>query len=447
MDTSKNPHELETQKVSKLLWKYAVPAVLGTLSMSLYNIVDRIFIGQGVGAYAISGLALTFPIVTIIQAFGTLVGVGASARISIVLGMKDKAWAEKILGNSLVLTLFFWSLLTIFGLLYLDPILLAFGGSEETLPYAREYLRILIPASIFNNFCFSFSNIIRASGSPYDSMKVILIGVVLNVILDPIFIFGFDMGIQGAAYATLISMSVGGFFALRHFMLPSSLLHFRLSAMKLEPKIIRNIIVIGMSPFLMNLAASIVNVFMNQELFQYGGDLAIGAYGIINSYGAFFVMFVIGISQGMQPIVGYNYGAKKLKRMKDTLKLAIKISMGITTFGGIVCVLFPKFLAMVFSSDLELNRITAEGMRYIFLIFPLIGFQIAIANFFQSISKAWLSIMMSLLRQVVFLLPCLYLFSSQWGLLGVWIAAPVSDFMSVCVAAYVLWTQKKVFYR
>ena len=343
--------KLERDKIGSLLLHYSVPAIVGMVVASLYNIVDRVFIGQGVGPLAISGLALTFPLMTLIAAIGTLVGVGASARLSIVLGMKDIKWARNILGNAFILTFVLSAVFITIAMIYLPEILVAFGGSEQTIPYAIDYLKIVIPGSVLTNVSYSFSGMMRASGYPQKSMYTILIGVVLNVILDPIFIFGFGLGIQGAAIATVISMFVSAVFVMSHFFNPKHVVHFEKGCMHLRGYIIRNITSIGMAPFLMNVAACGVNIIMNHQLVRQGGDLAIGAYGILNSYAILIVMSVMGLCQGMQPIVGYNYGAQKYKRMKDTLLLTLRVGTLIMVIGFVVCELFPGLLVSAFTSD------------------------------------------------------------------------------------------------
>ncbi|HJB84607.1 MAG TPA: MATE family efflux transporter [Candidatus Alistipes merdigallinarum] len=444
--TDKNTARLGTERISRLLLDYSIPAVIGTVMTSLYNIVDRVFIGQGVGPIAISGLALTFPLMTLITAVGTLIGVGAMARISIVLGMKDEKWARNILGNAFFLTFALSVLLTCGSMLFIDKILYAFGGSEQTIPYARSYLMIVIPGSIFVNLSYSFSGIMRAAGYPQKSMYTILIGVVLNVILDPIFIFGFDMGIKGAAIATVISMFISSVFVMTHFCNPKHTVHFRRDCFRPKWRIIRNIVSIGMAPFAMNFAASIVNVIMNNQLVREGGDLAIGAFGIINSFGILIVMFVLGICQGMQPIVGYNYGAQKYKRMKDTFLLTIRISTLIITVGFIAFELMPGILVRAFTTDPELAKMAKDGMRLAYMVLPLIGIQIVTSVFFQSISKAAKATFMGLSRQVIFLIPALYFFSHWFGLTGVWLSLPCADLLSAIVALFMLRSERRIFY-
>lgn len=438
--------QLGTEKVGKLLLNYSIPAIIGMVVSSLYNIVDRIFIGQGVGPMAISGLALTFPLMTLVTAIGTLVGVGSAARMSIVLGMKDLKWARNILGNAFVLTFLLSAVLCTLSLLFLDDILLLFGGSEQTIPYARAYLVIVIPGSVLSNVSYSFSGIMRASGFPKKSMITILIGVGLNIILDPIFIFGFGMGIEGAAIATVISMFVSSVFVLVHFFDRRHPVHFTRAAWRPKRRIVRNIMSIGMAPFLMNVAASGVNIIMNNQLVRNGGDLAIGAYGIINSYAVLIVMTVMGLCQGMQPIVGYNFGAGRIKRMKDVLLLTIRVSTIIMAVGFLFCELFPRQLVTLFTTDEPLIDMAASGMRLVYMMLPVVGMQIVISTFFQSISKAGKAIFMSLSRQVIFLIPSLYFFSRWFGLTGVWLSIPFADLLATVVALLFLVREKKVFY-
>lgn len=442
-ENSNNPKFLETQPIPRLLWKFALPAIITTLTTSLYSLIDRIFIGQGAGAMAISGLAICFPILNVLTAFGTLVGVGGSTRISIVLGMGDRDWAERILGNALVLTVLIWIALTTVCLVLLHPLLLVFGGSENTIPYAADYLNIVIPGYIFCNLSYSFCNIIRASGSPTQSMVIMLVGAGINLILDPIFIFGFGMGIKGAAVATVISMFLTSVLTMRFFLKKSSYIRFKTSTLRLKGNIVKNILSIGMSPFLMNLAASAVAVILNRQLVVHGGDLAVGAYGIINSYAILFVMFVIGLCQGMQPIVGYNYGARKIDRVRHVFYLSVKVGSVITVLGFLLMELFPEAAAKVFTTDGHLIHIAKNGFRFVFLMFPFVGFQIVTSNFFQSLGKVHLSILLSLSRQVLFLIPAMFFCASRWGLNGVWAATPVADFFACLLALLILKRQLK----
>ncbi len=439
--------ELGREPVGKLLLKYSVPAIVGMVVVSLYNIVDRIFIGHGVGPMAISGLAITFPLMNMVAAVGTLVGVGASTRISIVLGMKDIKWARNILGNAFFLTFIMSALLIAPSMIWLEDIVRLFGGSDQTTPYALDYLRIVIPGSVLTNLSFSFGGMMRAAGFPQKSMLTNIIGVGLNTVLDPVFIFVLGMGIQGAAWATVISMFVSALYAIRHFANRKHEIHFERRGFRLKKYIIRNIVSIGLAPFLMNTAASVVTIVMNRQLRATGGDLAIGAMGIIGSYGAFFVMMIMGLCMGMQPIVGYNFGANDLKRMKDTLLLAIRFATGFACIGFLLGELAPGLLVGLFTTDEALRTMAIPGMRIVFAFFPIIGFQIMVAQFHQSIGMAGEAIFMSLSRQVLFLMPLIYIFGQLWGLTGVWWALPVSDFIATLTATFFLIRIRNKFYR
>ncbi|MDR0738262.1 MAG: MATE family efflux transporter [Prevotellaceae bacterium] len=436
---------LETEKVGRLLYRYALPSIISSLMVALYNVVDRIFIGHGVGAMAISGLALTFPLLNLLQAFGTLIGVGAATRMSIVLGMKDVRWAEKILGHSLLLTLTISGTVIVLSTIFIHPILQLFGGSEQTIPYAAEYLYYVIPGSIFTSLSFNHAGLMRSSGYPRKSMMVILLGAALNIILDPVFIFVFDMGIQGAAIATVLSMMVSAAFAMHHFFKPSSFIRYRKYAFNVERRIVRNIIAIGLSPFLINAMASIINVVMNQLLVTHGGDVAIGANGIISGYGIVVVMIIFGLCQGMQPIAGYNYGAQRLKRVKDAYKLTVKAASVVTVASFVLAMLTPRQMAMVFTSDPELLDISTSAIRITFMAFAVIGFQIVTGQFFQAIGKVKKAIFLSLSRQAVFLLPALLVGAHLWGLTGVFVSLPVSDFLAFAVSAWMIFRELRHF--
>ena len=426
--------ELETKKVSKLVWDYALPAIIGTMVNATYNIIDRVFIGQGVGALAISGLAVTFPVMNLTAALGMLVGAGASSRISINLGKKNHERAEKILGNSFLLTvvlnLVFMTLLMIF----LEPILMAFGASEQTYPFAKEYLQIILPGNIFVTMTFSFNSMMRASGYPQKAMYTMLIGAFLNIILDPIFIFVFDMGIAGAAWATIISMFIGMIFVMNHFTSKSSTLRLRKKNIRFEKSILIAIVSIGLSPFFMQVAASGVAVLMNTSLKNYGGDLAIGAYGILMSMFMLIIMFVIGLNQGLQPIIGYNYGAEIYSRVKAVFYYGIKIATVVTSMGFLLGMFFPRLFARAFTSDVQLLALAENALRISIIAFPLVGFQIVISGYFQSIGQAKKSIILSLSRQIIFLIPSILILPRLLGLNGVWAATPVSDFLASMLA-------------
>ena len=426
--------ELETKKISKLVWRYALPAIVGTMVNATYNIVDRVFIGQGVGALAISGLAVTFPVMNLTAALGMLVGAGASSRISINLGKKDPERAEKILGNSFLLTIVLNLIFITLLMIFLEPILMAFGASEETYPYARDYLQIILPGNIFVTMTYSFNSMMRASGYPQKAMYTMLIGAALNMILDPIFIFVFGMGIAGVAWATVISMFIGMIFVMYHFTRKTTTLRLRKKNIRFERDILIAIVSIGLSPFFMQVAASGVAVLMNTSLKNYGGDLAIGAYGILLSLFMLITMFVIGLNQGLQPIIGYNYGAQIYDRVKAAFYYGVKIATVVTTLGFLFGVFFPRIFARAFTSDAQLLDLAENAMRISIVAFPLVGFQVVISGYFQSIGQAKKSIILSLSRQLIFLIPSIIILPRMFGLDGVWAATPVSDFLASLLA-------------
>jgi putative MATE family efflux protein len=426
------------EPVGKLLFSYALPAIVGTLVMGLYNIVDRIYIGQGVGPDAISGLAVTFPVMTLSGACGMLIGAGGAARVSIVLGKGDHKMACHIIGNCLILTFIMASIYSSVNMIWMKDILLAFGATEATYPYAAEFLNIIIPFTILNNLSFGFNNMMRASGYPRKAMITMLISALANVILDPIFIFVFDLGIRGAAIATVISMSITVVWVMAHFVNPKHTVSFSREGFKLNKRIIISIISIGLSPFLINATASLVNVFFNRSLLTYGGHLAIGAYGIINSFGMIVVMLIIGLCQGMQPIVGYNYGAMHLDRVEQAFKRTCLVATIITTLGFLAALLFPHVIVRAFTTDGELSDLAIHGIRLVLLGFPLVGFQVVTTNFFQSLGMASKAIFLSLSRQVLFLIPLIWLLPQFFDLEGVWLASPISDAIAAAVAFFFL---------
>lgn len=432
-------NKLATEKTGKLIWNYSLPAIVGTVVMSLYNIVDRIFIGQGVGALAISGLALTFPFMNILTAFGMLVGSGAASRISISLGENDKEKAERILANTFILTFFVSGFAIIMSYIFMGDLLRLFGGTENTVQYAEDYMRIIIPGAIFSALNYGFNNIMRAAGYPRKAMWTMIICAFVNVVLDPIFIFVFDMGIQGAAYATNISFLVGACWVLSHFMRPTTNIRFKRKYFKLKKDIIKSILSIGLSPFCMQIALSFVVVLINVRLLQYGGDLAIGAYGIINSVTTLIVMIIIGLNQGIQPIIGYNYGAKLYERMFGVLKTAVIIGTCVSTVGFLLGTFVPELMIRMFTNDLEMIAIASNALRITVVTFPIIGAQIVISNFFQSIGKAKISIFLSLTRQLIFFIPALLVLPPIFGLNGAWGAQPASDLLATFTTGLTIW--------
>ncbi len=441
--TSEITKRLEHEKVSSLLLHYAIPAVVGTMVNALYNIVDRIFIGQGVGPLAMAGLTLTFPILLFLQAFGMLVGAGAATRVSIHLGRKANDMAEKVLGNALTLTFIISALTIIPSMLFLKDMLTWFGGSEQTIPYAEEYLYIAIPGNLLASLSFGFNAVMRASGYPKKAMITMMIGAVINVILDPIFIFWFDMGIQGAAIATVISMAVSAVYVMSHFLNKESIVRFHVKYFKPESAVIWNILTIGVSPFAMQLAGSAVTIIQNHALKRYGGDMAIGANGILTSVAMLLVMLIIGIAQGMQPIVGFNYGAGLYKRVQETLRLVIITSTIITGAGCLASWLLPGLIVRAFTNDPELMAVSENGLRLTLAAFFVVGSQISISQFFQSIGIAWKAMFLSLSRQVLFLIPAILFLPDLWQLDGVWLASPFSDFIAAMTAWLFLWHHVK----
>lgn len=433
-----NPHILGEAPIGKLLVEYSIPAIIGMTLTSLYNIIDSIFIGHGVGALAISGLAITFPLMNLLVAFCTLVGVGGATLSSIRLGQKDKKGAEDILGNVAILcvinAIFYGGLAFIF----LEPILFFFGASEATLPYARDFMQVILLGSPISYVMIGLNNIMRATGYPKKAMLSSMLTVGCNIILAPIFIFVLNWGILGAALATICSQFIGMLWVLYHFYSPKTYIRFQRHSMRLKQHIIANIFAIGMSPFVMNVCACCIVIFINNRLLNYGGDMAIGAFGILNRIQMLFVMIVMGITMGMQPITGYNYGAQHFDRVKRTLKLGITAGCIITTLGFIIGELFPGIFVGMFTDNHELTDEATLALRIGILSFPVVGAQIVITQFFQSIGKARISIFLSLSRQLLFLLPGLAFLPPFYGVEGVWFSMPLSDALAFAVAALML---------
>lgn len=439
------PTELGTEKVSVLLRKYAVPAIIAMTASSLYNIVDSIFIGQGVGPYAISGFAITFPFMNLAAAFGSLIGVGASTLSSVLLGQRDYDNARKVLGNVVVLNFIIGGLFTILSLAFLDPILYFFGASDNTITYAKEYMVIILAGNIVTHMYLGLNALLRSSGHPKQAMSATMLTVVLNCILDPIFIFVFDMGIAGAAWATVLSQMVALIWLLRIFSNKEELIHFQRGIFRLQKKIVMDSLAIGLAPFLMNSVSCFVVIFINRQLLKYGGDLSVGAYGIVNRYVFLFMMIVMGFTQGMQPIAGYNYGARQYDRVKEVLMRTIKWAMLIMTTSFVVGQLIPRTVVSAFTSDPDLIEKAAHGVRIIVLAFPVIGINLVTSNFFQSIGKPKRSIFLSLSRQLIFLTPLLYILPMFMGEKGVWWSFAISDIISTVVACLLLYQFFKTF--
>ena len=436
--------ELGTQPVGALLWQYALPAMVAMVASSLYNIIDRSVIGQVVGPEAIAGLGITFPFMNLSGAFGAAVGIGASTCISVKLGQRDYETAEHLLGNTVTLNLIVGFSFMLVCLVFLDPILRFFGASDVTLPYAREFMEVILAGNMITHMYFGMNAVLRAAGKPRHAMYATLFTVGCNVVLVIAFVWWFRWGIRGAALATVTSQTLALCWQMWVFSDKKELLHLRKGIYKLKADLVKNIIAIGISPFLMNATSCIIVIFMNNQFVRYGGDMAVGAYSIANSVVMMFFMFVIGVTQGMQPIVGYNYGARKYDRMLRCLWIAIAVGTGILLFGWLLCMLFSWQIARVFTTDPTLLTLSARGIRIDMLVFFVVASQAVITNFFQCIGKVKISIFLSLSRQLFMLLPLAYVLPFYWGLDGVWYSMPTSDFMAFLMTIpFLLWYIRK----
>lgn len=434
--------ELATAPIWRMLLKYSLPAVVGTVVSAVYNIIDSIVIGHAIDdPNVVAGIAVTFPVMNLGTALGMLIGAGAATRVSIVLGQNDRRRAELILGNSVQLTVIigitYISLLAIF----ITPILNLFGASPHTLPYAREFMLWVLPGMVLMNLTFSYNNVMRASGYPGKAMYTNLIGAGLNAILAPTFLFGFHWGIKGAAIATDISMFITSIFVMGHFFNKDNTLHFVRGTFKFNWPIIKSVLYIGMAPFLINVAGASVNAIVNNSLLKYGGDNAIAAVVVFNRYVTIFVFVVLGICQGMQPILGYNYGSGKLDRLFKTLRLAATVAVIITTIGSVVGALTPRSIASMFMQDEAQILCAINCLRITTLTFWMVGFQIVATNFFQSLGMAGKAVFLSLTRQIIFMIPLLFILPPHFGLDGVWSAFPICDCISAVIAGAMLWWQ------
>lgn len=431
--------ELGTAPIWRILLKYSLPAVVGTVISAVYNIIDSIVIGHAIDdPNVVSGIAVTFPVMNLVTALGMLIGAGAATRVSIVLGQNDKRMAEMILGNCVQLTLIIGFTYAAFFGIFIDKVLTMFGASPNTLPYAREFMLWVLPGCVLTNLTFSYNNVMRASGYPGKAMYTNMIGAGMNVILAPLFLFGFKWGIRGAAIATDISMAVTAYFVMRHFFNKNNTLHFVKGTFRLQWKVIRGVIYIGMAPFLINVAGSAINAIVNNSLLKYGGDNAIAAVVVFNRFATLFVFVIIGVCQGMQPIVGYNYGSGRISRLFRTFWMAAGTGVVITTIGCIVGSLFPRQIASMFMQDENQIQCAITCLRYTTFCFWMVGFQIVTTNFFQALGMAGKSIFLSLTRQVIFMIPFLLIFPGKFGLNGVWMAFPCSDALATIVTICLL---------
>ena len=438
-DKSAVPVELGTEPIGKLLKEYALPAIIAMTASSLYNMIDSIFIGQGVGALAISGLAVTFPLMNLSTAFGTLVGIGGATILSILLGQKNYAAANKVLSNIVTLNIIIGLAFTVISLAFLDPILYFFGASDNTIVYAREYMRIILAGNAVTHLYLGLNSVLRASGQPKFAMMLTILSVVINTAVAPVLIFWLDMGISGAAIATVLAQTVSLVIILRYFSRKDRLLHFSRGIFRLDWRITKDSLSIGLAPFLMNSAACIVTLFINQQLGKYGGDTAIGAYGIVNRISFLFIMIVMGFNQGMQPIAGYNYGTRNYTRVKSVMWTTVKYATVITTTGFLIAMLFPQQAVSIFTSDKLLIDFSAKGLRILTLAFPFVGFQMVSSNFFQCLGMVNKAIILSMARQILFLIPCIYVLPLFFENLGVWISFPIADFAAFIISAILMW--------
>ena len=435
--------ELGTKPIGTLLAQYALPAIVAMVASSLYNMIDSIFIGQGVGALAISGLAITFPFMNLSAAFGAAIGVGSSTFLSVKLGQRDYGIANSILGNCVMLNILVGIVFGGVCLLFLEPILHFFGASAYTMPYAKDYMEIILLGNAVTHLYLGLNAVLRAAGKPKMAMYLTIFTVILNAVLDPLFIYTFRLGIRGAAYATVLSQLVALGWQWMLFSKKSELLHFDYDKFKIKKRIVSSIVSIGIPPFSMNACACLVVIFINNTLADYGGDMAVGAYGIANRVAFVFVMVTFGVCQGMQPIAGYNYGAQNYSRLKEVLRLSVMAGTAVCAFGFLIAMACPRPVARLFTTDEALIAMSVTALRYIMAMFIIIGAQMVITNFFQSIGKAKVSIFLSLSRQLIFLVPALMVLPKVMGLDGVWLAMPLSDAIAAIMAYGMLWMYMK----
>ena len=451
MDKTK---ELETKKIGRLLWEYALPAVTSQIVTSVYNIVDRVFLGHssdGYGTLYLAALAITFPIMNIVHAFGSLVGAGASARMSIVLGRKDVRWAEKILGNTMLLTFFFGFLFVTAGYLWMKPILVLFGASSETISFACQYMDIVLPGMFLVTMTYNLTGLIRASGYPVKAMWIMIGGAALNIVLDYIFISMMNRGVVGAAWGTTISMAVTAVVSVAHFINPRSFISFKRHCWAPKLYIFRNILAIGVSPFSMNVAAFAVVAVLNRQLATYGGDNAVAVYGVVNSAAGLILMMFLGVCQGMQPIAGYNYGARRNDRLREVYILTMQVCVALGLVGSFVSLVFPGAIIRCFNSETAILAMGVPALRYLMVFAPFIAYTIVNSQLFQSIDQPWIAIVTSLSRQVIFLIPIslilpgIMLRTTGDGVTGVWLACMICDILGASLSTVLLLTHRQVF--
>ncbi len=439
------PTILGTGNIRDLLIEYSVPAIAAMMASALYNVIDRVFIGQGVSALAISGLAITMPVMNLSAAFGAMIGAGGATLTSIKMGQQDYVSTEKVLGNVVLLNVVLGILFMVLGLIFIDPILYAFGASDQTIPYARDFMKIILIGNVITHLYLGLNNVMRASGNPMKAMRVTIMTVIINLALAPLFIFVFKWGIRGAASATILSQLVALIVVVKHFTNPNTFLRFKRHIFKFNGRIIRSILSIGMAPFMLNACACLVTILINNALKTHGGDLAIGAYGIVNSLLMIFAMLVMGLNQGMQPIAGYNFGAQLYSRVRQVLKETIICATIVTTVAFLIAETLPYYMARLFTTDKELIALTIKGLRICVFAFPIVGFQMVTSNFFQSIGKAPMAVILSSTRQLLMLIPLLLILPNFYGTEGVFASMPLSDILSSILAFLLLRHEMKRF--
>ncbi|MGB3366023.1 MAG: MATE family efflux transporter [Acidaminobacteraceae bacterium] len=438
---------LGEEKISSLLWKLSLPATIGMLVNALYNVVDTIFIGYGVGPLAIGGLTIAFPIQMLIMALAQMIGIGAASAISRSLGAGDKEKADYYAGNSYSLIIILSIIFVGIGVTFLDPLLRLFGASDTLLPYAREYMSVIFYGSIFFSFSVSSNNLIRAEGNAKVAMLTMLIGTIINIILDPIFIFGFDMGIRGAALATILSQFITFIYVIRYMYSGKSMLNLRLHHLTPKYEYIREIITVGAPAFVRQVGGSFLAIILNNSLVFFGGDLAIAAYGVINRVILFIFMPMFGVVQGLQPIAGFNYGAKKFTRVNEVIRLSIKILVIYATIGSVIAFLFPETIFRIFTNDAEVISIGASALKIIVLGLPFVGIQIVSSSIYQSLGKAKPAMFLSLLRQIIIFIPLVLILPhiGNLGIVGIWITYPISDILSTAISGVMIKREMKSF--
>lgn len=440
--------ELENHPVGALMWRYFWPAFIGVMANSLYNIIDRIFIGQYVGPEALSGVTAVFPVMVIMMAFGMLIGIGASVRLSLNLGRKDFEKARKVVGNTVVLIIIVSALVTTLGFIIKDPMLRLFGATDTTIDYANDYLNYILWGVVLHEFGFSMNALIRAEGNARIAMYSMLISAGINIPLDALFIIHLGMGVKGAALATIISMACLSVWVLVHFRSKRCVVRLRKRYIGLDMGIIVSIVSVGLAPFAMQIANSVVQALLNINLIKYGSDLAVGAMGIIMSVVIIIIMSIVALNMAGQPIIGYNYGARNFERVRHTLKIGLLIASAISLGAWVFIQVFPRPVISLFIDDSpEIMEYGMEGMRTYLLALPIVGFQVVVGNYLQSVGKAGKAIFLTLLRQVLVLIPMLLILPKIMGLTGVWMSAPISDTASAIVCAIFLvseWKKLKV---